>query len=76
MSTEEKEKLPLGKKITYSFYSAILFFFLSSPALYTFIGNLYGSKFPMSDNGCPNYNGLIVHTILYFIIILILMILS
>jgi hypothetical protein len=76
MSTEQKEKLSLGKKITYSFYSAILFFFLSSPSLYTFINNLYGSNITMSDNGCPNYNGLIVHTVLYFIIILSLMLLS
>jgi hypothetical protein len=76
MNTEEKDKLTFGKKVKYSFYSAILFFFLSSPALYQFIQNFYGDKLNMSNNGCPNYNGMIVHTILYFIIILFLMILA
>jgi len=76
MNSEEKQKLSIGQKITYSFYSAMLFFFLSSPILYQFIQKLYGSSITMSDNGCPTYMGLIIHTILYFLIILILMSIS
>ena len=76
MNTEEKDKLTIGKKITYSFYSAILFFFLSSPALYQFIQQMYGSNINMSANGCPNNNGLLIHTVLYFFIILFLMAIS
>ena len=76
MNTEEKDKLTFGKKVKYSFYSAILFFFLSSPMLYQFLQNFYGDKLSMSNNGCPNYNGVIFHTVLYFIIILLLMMLG
>jgi hypothetical protein len=70
----EDNTLTFGKKIKYSFYSTMIFFFISSPALYQLMQNAFGSNFPMSDdNGCPNNKWLLVHTGLFFIIILIAM---
>jgi len=73
-SQTSEDKLTFGKKVKYSFYSAMIFFFVSSPALYQFLQNLYGTYMSMSDdNGCPTNKGLLLHTTLFFVIILIMM---
>ena len=70
----QENSLTFGRKIKYSFYSAMIFFFVSSPALYQFLQKLYGTYINMSDdNGCPTNNGLLLHTTLFFLIILIMM---
>jgi len=70
----QENTLTFGKKVKYSFYSTMIFFFISSPALYQLIQNMFGSNFTMSDdNGCPNNKGLLVNTTIFFIIILITM---
>ncbi len=72
-----EDKLTFGKKFKYSFFSAMIFFFVSSPALYQFLQKLYGTYINMSDdNGCPTNNGLLLHTTLFFFIILIMMTLT
>jgi len=72
----EKE-LSVGKKFKYSFYSALIFFFISSPIMYQLMNRIHGSIFVVSDeNGCPSNSGLLLHTILFFIIIITTMIIA
>ena len=71
--TQEK-KLTLGKKFKYSFYSALIFFFVSSPMLYQLTQRLNGHFITVSDPaGCPSNSGLMLHTCVFFIIIFIVM---
>lgn len=72
----EKE-LSIGKKIKYSFFSTLIFFFVSSPIMYQLMQKLYGNSFIVSDeNGCPSNSGLLLHTAVFFVIILGTMIIA
>lgn len=72
----EKE-LSIGKKFKYSFFSALIFFFISSPIMYQLMNNINQNVFIIADeNGCPSNSGLLLHTFLFFIIIFLTMIIS
>ena len=76
-STNEKKSLTFGLKIKYSFFSALIFFLLSSPMMYQFMQNMYGTNFIVSDEkGCPSNQGLLLHTLIFFVLILITMLLG
>ena len=69
-----EKSLSTGKKIKYSFYSALIFFFISSPMMYQLTQKINGQLFNVSDpSGCPSNSGLLLHTVLFFLIILIVM---
>jgi hypothetical protein len=57
-------------KIRYSAYSAIVFFIVSSPLLYTVVQALLGKVITIAVNGKPTLAGLIVHSVVFFAIIL------
>lgn len=67
-------KLPknTGVKIKHSLYGTLIFYFLSSPAVYSltnsFIGNKYSSK-----NGCPTIEGIMVHSLIYCVFLVLVM---
>lgn len=66
--------LTTGKKIKYSFYSSLIFFFVSSPIMYQVTQRLNGHLINVSDpSGCPSNSGLLIHTCLFFIIMFIIM---
>jgi hypothetical protein len=69
----EKE-LSVGKKFKYSFYSALIFYFVSSPIMYQVMSNISSSL--ADQNGCPSSSGLLLHTFLFFIIIFITMVIA
>jgi len=72
----EKE-LSVGKKFKYSFFSALIFFFISSPVMYQLMNSIHGNLFKVSDeNGCPSSSGLLLHTLMFFIVIFTTMIVS
>ena len=72
----EKE-LSVGKKFKYSFFSALIFFFISSPVMYQLMHSIHVNFFVVADaNGCPSNSGLLLHTVLFFIIIFTSMIVS
>jgi hypothetical protein len=72
-----EKQLSLGKKIKYSFYSALIFFFISAPSMYQITNKLNSHVFNILDQvGCPSNTGLLFHTLLFFIIIFITMILT
>jgi hypothetical protein len=73
-STEQKNNLTIGHKIKISFYSAMIFFFVSSPLLYKFVQNTFGGYVMVSDdNGCPTNQGLLLHSAVFFTVIFISM---
>jgi hypothetical protein len=65
--------LPLGLKAKYSFYSALVFFLVANPETYKMTQSLFGFFFTTSNGGCPTPFGLLLHTVLFFIILLGLM---
>ena len=72
-----EKQLSLGKKIKYSFYAALIFFFVSSPMMYQTMQKLNGHIINVSDPaGCPSNSGLILHTFIYFLIIFITMVVA
>jgi hypothetical protein len=72
----EKE-LSLAKKFKYSFFSALIFFFVSSPIMYQIMNNMNSNLFIVADqNGCPSSSGLLLHTMIFFILIFTTMIAS
>lgn len=65
--------LPLGLKAKYSFYSALVFFLVANPETYKLSQMLFGALFTTSTGGCPTPVGLFVHSVLFFVILLGLM---
>jgi len=75
-STEQKNTLTLGEKIKISFYTSMIFFFVSSPLLYKLVQNFLGSMVDVSDDrGCPTNQGLLLHTAVFFTLVFISMLL-
>jgi hypothetical protein len=65
--------LPLGLKAKYSFYSALVFFLLACPETYKVTQMVFGSIFTTSNGGCPTPMGLLLHTVVFFFVLLGLM---
>jgi hypothetical protein len=65
--------LSLGLKAKYSFYSALVFFLVANPETYKITQMLFGTMFSTSNGGCPTPMGLLLHTIIFFIVLLGLM---
>jgi hypothetical protein len=65
--------LSLGLKAKYSFYSALVFFLVANPETYKITQMLFGTMFATSNGGCPTPMGLLLHTIVFFIVLLGLM---
>jgi hypothetical protein len=54
-------------KWKYSFYSALVFFIISSPQAYILTQKLTGNLFSISADGCPTSLGLFLHTIVFMV---------
>lgn len=64
-------KLTTGIKIKNSLYGSLIFFFLSSPTMYTNISKIFNVK--TSLKGCPNLYGIILHSLAYCIFLFFVM---
>jgi len=61
-------------KFKYSLYSALAFFLLASPQMFTFVNSLVGSFIKIADNnGCPTHMGLVIHTLAFLVLLYIMM---
>jgi hypothetical protein len=63
-------------KLIISFTSAVIFALLSSPRLFSISGNKtkkYGWE-TSSVDGCPYASGILLHSFLFFLIVLVIMI--
>jgi hypothetical protein len=69
-------KPTIEDKLLISFTSAVIFALLSSPAVFLITGRktrAYG-WITSSETGCPYASGLALHTFLFFLVVLIIMI--
>lgn len=55
---------PEGIKWKHSIYGALIFYLVSSPAVYSLINKVLGKRFS-SDEGCPTKEGVILHSLVY-----------
>lgn len=63
-----------GLKFKYSLYSALAFFFLASPQMFSFVNTILGSYIKIADqNGCPTQYGLILHTVVFLGLLYLMM---
>ena len=74
----------LLKRAQYAFFSALLFYIISNPITYsvvdsllmTFLGPILGPTaaiFKIAEGGCPTGYGLLVHSTVFFLVVLGLM---
>ena len=67
------------KKIQYSALAALLFYIVSNPITYSVVDSIVTSIvgpntiFKVAEAGCPTGYGLLVHSAVYFIVVLALM---
>jgi hypothetical protein len=60
-------------KIKYSFYSTLVFFLVANPETFKFSQQLFGSFLQIATGGCPTVNGFFIHTFVFFIVMVALM---
>ena len=56
--------LSLGLTVKYSLYSALIFFLVANPATFKFVNSLLPG---VAVNGCPTSFGLLLHTFVFFL---------
>ena len=56
--------LPLGLKVKYSLYSALIFFLVANPATFRVVNSVIPG---VAVNGCPTALGLLLHTFVFFL---------
>ena len=64
-----------GQKWIISLWSSLLFMLLASPFMFKLTGKLF-SNFNLTiidNNGCPNYIGLVLHSIVFAILVRLMM---
>jgi hypothetical protein len=68
---EDKSKKSDSLMLKYSFYSALIFFLVSSTDTYKLTGSIHNGI--ANQNGCPSIGGIIVHTVVFFALLLLAM---
>ena len=56
--------LSLGLKVKYSLYSALIFFLVANPATFRVVNSIIPG---VAVNGCPTAMGLLLHTFVFFV---------
>lgn len=64
-----KSGQPNGIKWKHSIYGALIFYLVSSPAVYSVVSKLFGDRFSTSD-GCPKNEGILLHSLVYASVLL------
>jgi hypothetical protein len=59
-------------KISHTTYGSLIFFFVSNPFTYKFISSLFGN-WVSNSYGCPSFQGAVLHTIIYILILISVM---
>lgn len=67
------DKPSTATKLRISLLSALIFFLIASPYAYVFTEKIFGNLFTVSISNCPTMNGLLLHTLVYFLVVLGLM---
>ena len=61
-----------GIKIKHSLYGTLIFYLVSSPTLYAVMGSILGNKIANKE-GCPTNIGILLHSFIYFLILVAVM---
>ena len=64
-----KSNQPEGIKWKHSIYGALIFYLVSSPAVYSVVSKLFGDRFSTSE-GCPKNEGILLHSLVYASVLL------
>jgi hypothetical protein len=64
--------LSLGLKVKYSLYSALIFFLVANPATFRVVNSVIPG---VAVNGCPTAMGLLLHTFVFFLALVGIMLL-
>ncbi len=51
-------------KLKHTIYGTLIFFFIASPAIFSFVGSILGS-WVADSNGCPTLLGVLLHAAIY-----------
>lgn len=63
----ETHEVSTQKKVMISLFSALLFLLISSPFMYKLTNSVFAGK--LASNGCPNWYGLVLHTLVFFLVV-------
>lgn len=61
-----------GIKLKHTLYGTLIFYLLSSPAIFSFVGRFIGKKYS-NILGCPTTIGILFNAFLYFIFLIAIM---
>lgn len=61
-----------GIKLKHSLYGTLIFFLISSPAVFSLVGSLLGEQYADS-NGCPTLTGVGLHALVYCVALVAVM---
>jgi hypothetical protein len=64
--------LSFGLKVKYSLYSALLFFLVANPVTFRVVNSVFPG---VSVGGCPTAIGMVLHTFVFFVALVGLMML-
>lgn len=55
---------PSALKLKFSIYGTLIFYFISSPSVYSFVNSVLGNSFATAA-GCPTIKGILLHALLF-----------
>jgi hypothetical protein len=65
-------KVNTGIKLKHSLYGSLIFYLVSSPALYSVVASIVGNSIATTD-GCPTNLGILVHSAVYCMLLVAVM---
>lgn len=65
-------KSSVATKVKHSLYATLIFFLVSNPATYALVGSVLGGAFA-DANGCATVNGVLLHGVVYFALLVAVM---
>jgi hypothetical protein len=65
LSMYKSNQIP-GIKLKHTIYGTLIFYLISSPAVFSFISSIFGNQIATS-NGCPTSTGVFLHAVIYCI---------
>ena len=58
-----------GLKLKFSIYGTLIFYLITSPAMFSLTGSIFGSSIA-TPNGCPTVSGVVLHSLVYCLALL------
>ena len=58
-----RSNISTGLKVKFSIYGTLLYYLVSSPAMFSLTGSIFGQS--IATNGCPTTIGTLLHSLVY-----------